>query len=44
MLIGAALVASRFPKQDDEVQLLDEYHEVDAESAGGGLGDSAQPQ
>jgi MFS transporter, DHA2 family, multidrug resistance protein len=44
VLIGAALVASRFPKKDQENQLLDEYHEVDAESAGGDLGDSAQPQ
>ncbi len=34
VLIGAALVAFRFPGKAEENRLLDEYHEEDAESAG----------
>jgi hypothetical protein len=33
VLVGAALVAWKFPRHDREVELLREYHEEDAAAA-----------
>ena len=36
MLLGAALVAFRFPKHDEEVALLTAYHQADVAALAGG--------